>query len=949
MSKVLKPLAVVASIALAIPTGGASGTLLAAALGVSATAAAGIAIGLNLGAGLLAKRPKAPATSPAAADRLFASIDPRTPRKMAFGRTALANDIRDQEFSADQSYLHRFHVCASHKVESIDEIWFDDKLAWTATGGVQGEFVGYLTVATRNEGNAGNAINIGARMGAARRYTGCAYVHLRYKLTGNTKKVESPFAQSVPSRVTIVGKGAWVYDPRLDSTVPGGSGPQRAHDQSTWAWGDSASRNPALIRLWHLLGWRINGMLAVGMGIPPARIDLQSFITAANMCDEAVALNGGGFEPRYRFDGVFSESDGPGLINDNLKASMNAEMDDVDGKLRLLVLHNDLGSPRADLNEGDILADFRWEQTASLEDSFNIVRGTYTDPSANSLYQAVDYPEVAIASPDGIDRIETVNLAGVQSPGQAQRLAKQRVARMLYSGTFTATFSHRAWKVQRGDVVRLSFSPLGWMNKLFRVVETGVRVDGTVPMVLREEHPDIYLWDSNEAPAIQPVQPTSYDPFLNPIYQDLLAIVDDGALDALRAELLARLDNDRTVFVQDTAPSAAESAVNDLWIVKSGANSGRTYLRVAGSGRLAAGGKRIKVGGSYILAPWTELIDSRIAKALLDAAGALAVADGKAKVYSMRNASEAVPVGEHVGDLLVRLYLDPIQIDHWNGSSWITAATYGATAQQALDLEHVVSDGVLSRGEKTAAILNWESVNRAYSENNAKGAALGVAAAERGNAASKISALAGYLSSLSPAWNDTSQDTAIDPTSYKAYWNDAYTANAQLSAAVLGAPLGTPVGTISAGDVSGTIKGGGGVGDNQVGTPAIQNNAVTASVGATSPSMVSTTGAAIEAQIAAVTVTEGGVLVIANGIVSGGNTGPAGFALGSIYITRNGVTIDARQQIGANQQSYTAAIYDNPGPGTHTYRLMIADITAGGGMHNFNMENRTLALVNTRR
>mgnify|MGYP006920604220 CR=1 FL=1 len=29
-----------------------------------------------------------------------------------------------------------------------------------------------------------------------------------------------------------------VYDPRLDSTFPGGSGPQRADNEATWAWSE---------------------------------------------------------------------------------------------------------------------------------------------------------------------------------------------------------------------------------------------------------------------------------------------------------------------------------------------------------------------------------------------------------------------------------------------------------------------------------------------------------------------------------------------------------------------------------------------------------------------------------------------------------------------------------------------------------------------------------------
>jgi hypothetical protein len=561
------------------------GTMMFTAFGASVAAStiATVAGVVSLGASMLS-RPKAPATSSNAEDRLSVSMDPRAPRKFVLGRTAMATDIRDQEFSNNQEYLHRFVVTSSHKASAIEEIWFDDKKAWSSSGGVTSDFAGYLTVTPILEGSAANAINLSARMGATRRYTGLSYVYFRFKLTGNSKKAESPFAQSIPTRVTIIGKGAPTYDPRLDSTVAGGSGAHRAADQATWVWNDAASRNPAIQLLWYLLGWRIKNpatnewRLAVGKGIPAARIDLASFITAANLCDEPVTLAAGGTQPRYRSDGVFSEADATGTVLDQLKAAMNAELDDVDGKIRITVLHNDLATPIADFNDDDILGGFTWDQTAPLDETYNVVRGTFIDPSTTSLYQAVDFPEVRIASLDGIDRIETVDFQTVQDASQAQRLVKQRIARMLYSGRFTATFSYRAWKVQKNDVIRLTFGALGWTNKLFRVVETAVQVDGQVPMVLQVENADIYLWDRDERPAIQPVQPTSYDPYLNPIYQDVVepkyadgVPIDDlrpaepGATDGANQEekdLLAELDADVAQAEIDIA--AAQQTIADL-------------------------------------------------------------------------------------------------------------------------------------------------------------------------------------------------------------------------------------------------------------------------------------------------------------------------------------------------------------------------------------------------
>lgn len=91
MGKVVKVLGVIAGVAAIVATGGLGAGLAAAvtgALGMGAATIGLIATGLTISSSLLSKRPKAPKTSPEALDRLNASIDPRTPRKMVFGITA---------------------------------------------------------------------------------------------------------------------------------------------------------------------------------------------------------------------------------------------------------------------------------------------------------------------------------------------------------------------------------------------------------------------------------------------------------------------------------------------------------------------------------------------------------------------------------------------------------------------------------------------------------------------------------------------------------------------------------------------------------------------------------------------------------------------------------------------------------------------------------------------
>ena len=522
VGKVLKIVAGVALAAMAFVPG-----LNVLSLGATLLASVG-AVGVSLALAGISSALFGPSIPKSQLSRLNVSLETTTPRKAVFGTTAMNLDLRYHEASGtDQEYIDYVIALAAHKVKSIDEIWFEEKLAWSATGGVTSTYAGYLTVNTITEGSASNyfVVNGGTRWGAAQRMTGCAQVKLRIKRNGNTKEAESPLVSGLPTRVTIIGDGALLYDPRKDSTVPGGSGTHRANNQGTWGVYTNAddTDNPALQLLWWLLGWRINGELSIGCGVPYNRIDLPSFITAANICDENVTLAIGGTQKRYRTSGTGSDSDDRMSVINAFLACMNGSLRDSGGKLSLTVIKNDLADYVLTFDDSDVLDEFEWNQTRGLNDTFTKVRGRYVNPSNNSLYQLVDYPEIEVTGGalDGIDRVMTLDLPYVEDGRRAQRIAKQVLQRNQYKGMFSATFTAKAQGCTVGDVVRLTFPTLGWSNKLFRVVSQEIRFDGQVPLVLIEENAAIYAWDASDVAPVSPNAPTVYDPLNNPIIKGI--------------------------------------------------------------------------------------------------------------------------------------------------------------------------------------------------------------------------------------------------------------------------------------------------------------------------------------------------------------------------------------------------------------------------------------------
>jgi len=562
VGKALKTIAMVAAVgALIVATGGLAlfGTTAGVTLfGISAGTLTLVSLGAGIMATLLTPRPKLPPTQ---ISRLNVSLDPSTPRKVVFGTTAMPLDMRYHESSGtDQEYVDYIVALAAHKVTSISEIWFEEKQAWTLAGGVTGTYSGYLNVNVRTEGTAGNYISIngGTKWGSSRRLTGCAYLHIRIKRTGNDKKAESPLANGLPSRVTVIGDGALLYDPRKDSTVPGGSGSHRANDQATWGTYTNAddTDNPVLQLLWWMLGWEINGKLSVGCGVPYTRIDMESFITAANICDENITLAIGGTQKRYRTSGTASDTDDRLEIINNFLASMNGTLRDNGGKLTVTVMKNDLADYVLSFNENDILGEFDWQQTGGLTENYNVARGRYVDPSTNSLYQMVDYPEVGFASPDGVERVMSVDLPYIEDGRRAQRIAKQILQRNQYRGMLSITFNAKALGCQVGDVVRISLEALGWSNKLFRVASQEIRFDGQVPMRLVEENAAIYAWDADDSAPITPTAPTIYNPLNSPFIlgiDDAQTTADDAAA--------AVLTTSAALTVEQTTRANADTAL----------------------------------------------------------------------------------------------------------------------------------------------------------------------------------------------------------------------------------------------------------------------------------------------------------------------------------------------------------------------------------------------------
>jgi hypothetical protein len=277
--------------------------------------------------------------------------------------------------------------------------------------------------------------------------------------------------------VSGIIRGKKCYDPRTTTTV----------------W----TTNPALCLRDYLTDTKY------GLRTPTARIDDDSFIAAANVCDEAVSLAAGGTEARYRMSGVFDVEVEPGEVVESMLATMAGSLFYAGGKWRVLA-GADRAVTRAAITTADLAGPISVSTRSARGDAFNRVKGKFTSIADN--WSATDFPAVTnatyLAEDAGEELWLDMDLTWVFSVTQAQRLAKIAMERSRQDITVSLVCNLSVLDVQCGDVVPLTLSRYGWTNKPFQVIGWGLSVsaDGacTIALELREYASSVWSWSSGE-------------------------------------------------------------------------------------------------------------------------------------------------------------------------------------------------------------------------------------------------------------------------------------------------------------------------------------------------------------------------------------------------------------------------------------------------------------------
>lgn len=257
------------------------------------------------------------------------------------------------------------------------------------------------------------------------------------------------------------------------------------------------SNNPALCIRDYLLDKEF------GLGIEKSEIDEDSFITAANVCDEDP--DGGGSETtRYELNGLIDTSKTPKSILQDMLTSCAGTLVYTNGKFRLLV--GDYRTPTETIDEDDLRGSMSVSTKNSMREQFNTVKAIYFDDTINQVKDipvqtSLPYVAVDNANEKSID----LSLPFTNSEEKAVRLATLSLYRMRQEMVVTMPCKMTCFDLDVGDVVQVNNSRLGFTNKTFEVISWTFNPDPSdlgVDIALREIEENVFAETPEEPRAV---------------------------------------------------------------------------------------------------------------------------------------------------------------------------------------------------------------------------------------------------------------------------------------------------------------------------------------------------------------------------------------------------------------------------------------------------------------
>lgn len=406
--------------------------------------------------------------------------DPDAPLRYAIGRGGAAGQIVLQdEYGPDNMYLSIVSVIAAGgPIKAFVAYEFDDQpVTFNASTGAatSSQWVNEMWLTTRRGLQPDTALASPAGLkngavlpgwGSSSRLSGKA----AYMLTMAENSKRTAFPSGIPKPL-ITWEGVYGWDPRLDSTYPGGSGTCRLNDPATWVWID----NPALGALKWVLGfWEgpsaggkygvpHDSVLVGGFGSKVEGVDVAAFVEAANIADE----NG------WTVAAYPSSADSKAQVLDALLQACGAIYAERAGRISCI----QRAAPRVSvvtISAADTAGPFELDTTVARTGRINTIRPRYwSEANRWQMTAAEAVSASSYVTEDGGRRTRGVDYPFVRSVQQAAELAALQLANTREGFRGVIPLKPHLQRIRPGDA--------------FTITEPGFVLDGQKCLCLDTE------------------------------------------------------------------------------------------------------------------------------------------------------------------------------------------------------------------------------------------------------------------------------------------------------------------------------------------------------------------------------------------------------------------------------------------------------------------------------
>ena len=491
---------------------------------------------------------------------------------------------------SNNNYLYLAGVLCEGNIESIDEIYVNDKLV-TWSGALTDQTVRTVNASDTNYYKDGaslisvqpffgldnqpvsSLLDESTNWGSNHKLSGVAY--LAFKFTWN----QDAFTGGVPD-IKVTLKGRKVYDPRLDSTK-GGSGAHRQDDSTTWAF----SNNPALCLLDYIRNSRF------GKGLPNSAFETNydSFKTSATTCETQVPTYSGGSNINLFTTNIVLDTNEKLLENvRELLNPMRGIFTYTSGVYKILV--EGTGTSAMTIDKDKIIGGIKiYGEKKNYK--FNRVLGTFVNPEKNWQEDTVSFPPADDSGLDVADQYATMlaedngtnlegnfDFKGITNPYTAEEMCEVLLRRSRNALGVDLMCTSEALNLSIGDIVELTYSTGGFSAKPFRVYGLSINTDSTVNLQLIEHQNSFYSWASKSAaPVIADTtlpNPTTVQPPASITLDDDLIEYNDGTcITRLSVSLTASPDafvDQYEVEVKQTLDADGNAVTDDYRVIGRG-------------------------------------------------------------------------------------------------------------------------------------------------------------------------------------------------------------------------------------------------------------------------------------------------------------------------------------------------------------------------------------------